>query len=40
MNNINETLILNLIRKVMKIISSKILENISFAGVDTTKNKL
>jgi hypothetical protein len=39
-NDTSETLISNPIRKVMKVISSKTLESISIAGVDTTKDKL
>lgn len=40
MNDTGETLTLNPIRKVTKAVSSKTLESISLAGVDTTKDKL
>lgn len=39
-NDTGETLTSNPIRRVMKAVSSKTLESISFAGVDTTKDKL
>jgi hypothetical protein len=39
-NDISETLISSLIRKVMKAVSSKTLDSINLAGINTTKDKL